>query len=105
SKSITFVNADFSALKVYPNPWRKDRHSTQQITFAQLPLGATVKLFTVSGHHMKTLTTNIDTANWDLTNESGNKVASGVYMYLITVENTGYGGNGQKVKGKVAVIK
>jgi len=36
---------------------------------------------------------------WDLTNNSGDKVASGVYLYLITDSQ------GDKVQGKVAVIK
>jgi len=71
----------------------------------QLPLGATIKLFTVSGHLVKTLIPNIATATWDLKNDSGDKVASGVYIYLITTGDTGYGGNGQEVRGKIAVVK
>jgi hypothetical protein len=34
-----------------------------------------------------------------LTNDSGDKVGSGIYLYLIT------DGQGDKVRGKVAVIK
>jgi len=105
SKTITLVSADFSALKIYPNPWRSDKHAGKHVTFDQLPLGGTVKIFTVSGRLVKRITPNIATATWDLTNDSGDKVASGVYVYLITVGSTGYGGNGQNVRGKIAVIR
>jgi len=36
---------------------------------------------------------------WDLTNDSGDKVASGLYVYVIKTDN------GQKKTGQVAVIK
>jgi hypothetical protein len=36
---------------------------------------------------------------WDLTNDSGDKVASGVYLYVIT------DGQGDKVRGKVGILK
>ena len=64
-----------------------------------LPVNTTVKIFTVSGHQVKTLTTGGGSVAWDLSNESGDKAASGIYIYLITT------GDGQKRKGKVAVIK
>src|SRR5277367_2054151 len=105
SATITLVVADFSALRIYPNPWRKDKHNGIPMTFDRMPLNSTVKIFSISGHLVKTLIPNIDTATWDLTNDSGDKVASGIYVYLITTGDTGYGGNGQKVRGKLAVIK
>jgi hypothetical protein len=89
--------------KVYPNPWRSDKHAAHpSITFAGLTVGTTIKIFTASGHLVKTLSSEPSTpstARWDLTNDSGDKVASGVYLYLIT------DGKGDKVRGKVAVIK
>jgi len=103
--TMTVTNTDFSALEVYPNPWRKDKHDGTPVAFDRMPLGATVKIFTVSGHLVKTLTPSGIKATWDLTTDSGDKVASGIYVYLITVGDTGYGGNGQKVRGKLAVIR
>ena len=97
--TLTLVNANFSSIRIYPNPWRKDKNAANPITFDQMPLGATVKIFTVSGHKVKTLTPTINTATWDLTNDSGDKVASGIYVYLIT------DGQGDKVRGKVGVIR
>jgi hypothetical protein len=87
------------APRVYPNPWRSDKHAGKNVIFANLPLSSTVKIFTVSGHLARDLGTVNGSVAWDLTNDSGDKVASGVYIYLITDSQ------GDKVKGKVAVIK
>ena len=87
------------APQVYPNPWRSDRGYPAQITFDQLTGNTTLKIFTVSGHLVKTLTTSASSIPWDLTNDSGSTVASGIYIYLITDSQ------GDKVRGKVAVIK
>jgi len=86
-------------VRVYPNPWRSDKHSGHNITFDGLAPTTTINLFTVSGHKIKEISTNQTKLNWDLTNDSGDKVASGVYLYVITDSA------GNKVKGKVAVIK
>ena len=95
---VTLVSADFSGVRVLPNPWRSDRHAGASVTFDGLPLGSTAKLFTVSGRHVKTLTPAVTSATWDLTNDKGDKVASGIYIYLIKVGD-------EKARGKVVVIK
>ena len=92
------TNSTFSP-RVYPNPWRSDKNSGLPVTFANLPSGSTVKIFTVSGHLVRTLNESGGGASWDLTTDSGDKVASGVYVYLIT------DGQGDKVKGKAAIIR
>jgi hypothetical protein len=99
SAHITLVSADLSAVKVYPNPWRKDKHATKSVTFDGLTLGTDVKIFTVSGHLIKKLATDGPKVEWDLANESWDKVASGIYLYSIA------NGQGQKVRGKVTVIR
>ncbi len=102
SKDITLVGSDLSAVRVYPNPWREDKHAAKAVTFDRLPLGATIKLFTVSSHLVKTISPQPSaqsTAIWDLTNDSKNKVASGIYVYLIT------DGQGNKIRGKLAIMK
>lgn len=87
-------------IKIYPNPWRSDKHAAHpSITFDGLTVGTTIKIFTVSAHEVKELQTDGPKIVWDLTNNSGDKVASGVYLYLITDSQ------GDKVQGKVAVIK
>ena len=77
-----------------------DKHRNPPgITFDNLPGNTTIKIFTVSAHHVKTLTAGGGSVTWDLSNESGDTVASGVYVYLMTPDD------GQKLKGKVAVIR
>ena len=97
---VTMVAADLAGVRVYPNPWRSDKHSGRPlITFDNLTVNSTIKIFTVSGHLVKTLPMASNSVTWDLTNESGDKVASGTYIYLIKDDQ------GQKKTGKVAVIK
>jgi hypothetical protein len=96
SAGITLVSSDLAAVKVYPNPWKSGKN-TGDITFANLPANATVKIFTVSGHLVRELSGS-GTVAWNLKTESGDRAASGVYLYLIEA-------NGGKTKGKVAVIR
>lgn len=84
--------------RIYPNPWRTDRHMGG-ITFDQLTGQATVKVFTISGHLVRSEQTTQASYTWDLKNQSGQPVASGMYLYLIT------NSQGQKARGKLAVIR
>jgi len=99
SKNVSLVQADLSSVRVYPNPWRSDKHAVKFITFDNLSINSTVKIFTISGHWVKTLPTSNNSVTWDLTNDSGDKVASGTYVYVIKDDQ------GQKKTGQVAVIK
>jgi hypothetical protein len=100
TQAITLVAADLAGVKVYPNPWRSDRHAAHPgITFEGLTLGTTVKIFTIAGHRLTALHTDGPKIVWGLTNDTGDKVASGIYIYLIT------DAQGDRVSGKVAVIK
>jgi hypothetical protein len=85
--------------RAYPNPWRADRGYAQQITFDQLAGNTTIKIFTVSGHLVRTLGTSSSLTTWDLNNDSGDRVASGIYIYLVTDDQ------GQQARGKVVVIR
>jgi hypothetical protein len=71
----------------------------QGITFDQIPAETPVRLFTVDGRPVKTLTTDVDgKATWDMTNDEGTPVASGVYLAMIEK-------NGAKKRLKVVVQK
>jgi hypothetical protein len=102
SDVIFIMPSDLSGLEVYPNPWRADRpaHAAHPfVTFSGLTLGTKVKLFTVAGREARELHTDGPSIAWDLTNDAGDKVASGVYLYVITDSQ------GDKVRGKLAIIR
>jgi subtilisin family serine protease len=96
---VSLVESDIEKVRVYPNPWRSDRHHIPAITFDRLAANSTVQIFSVSGHHLKTLSKTSEAAAWDLTNESGETVASGLYLYLVSNDQ------GQQTRGKLAIIR
>lgn len=91
--------ADVSHAHVYPNPCKISNGCTG-VTFTRLTLRATVHIFTVSGEKVKTVekNNNIDSVGWDLRNEAGAKVASGLYLYVVK-------GEGSAKKGKIVVVR
>jgi len=98
-ETLSMVGTTLDAARVYPNPWRADKHTVNQITFDQLPTMTTVKIFSLAGQFVKALDAETGTTAWDLTNDAGDKVASGLYLYVLLTDD------GQEFKGKLAVIK
>ena len=99
-KAANVVTNPLSGSKAFPNPWRADRHANTSITFNGMPASSVIKIFTVSAREVKELTADgTGTALWDRTNESGEAVASGVYIYLIIDPQ------GDQTSGKLAIIK
>ncbi|MBI4777341.1 T9SS type A sorting domain-containing protein [Candidatus Desantisbacteria bacterium] len=78
---------------VYPNPFCADKHTC--IYFSQLPTDSTIQIFTVAGELVREIRAN----SWDVCNSDGEKVASGIYLYLITDPA------GNKKAGKLGVIQ
>ncbi len=102
SATVTLVQANLNAIRVFPNPWRGDRHTSANITFDNLSTGAEIKIFTVSGQSVRTLMPSSsapDSVAWDRKNDSGDAVASGIYIYSVKDSS------GSKAKGKVVIIK
>ncbi len=89
---------DLSEVKVYPNPY-KDEYGTDTITFTNLTENAEIRIYTVSGKLVAALEPELLTYEWDLNNDAGNRVASGIYFCLITNEK------GEKAIKKLAVIR
>ncbi len=85
-------------IRVYPNPWRSDRHIAFPIKFDNLLENSDVIIYTASGHQVRRVTAVGSIASWDLANDSGNRVASGIYLYLAK------DASGQQSHGKFAVI-
>src|SRR5689334_5040881 len=91
--------ADLSAVYEFPNPVRVYSGNTQA-SFANLPAGATLRIYDVQGRLVREFT-NLSgpTFVWNLTNADGQPLASGVYVYLVTDDD------GHQKIGKVALLR
>jgi len=89
----------WNSVNVYPNPLYGYNQLTQYytstpdepwVTFTNLPEQITIKIYSLSGSLLRTLTTDDKSAptspflNWDLLNESGLRVASGMYLAIVS---------------------
>ena len=93
------VATNLGSVKAYPNPWRSDKHANTSIKFDNLPAASTVKVFTVSAEEVRSLSADSNgSVLWDRTNESGERVASGIYIYLVIDPQ------GNETSGKLAII-
>ena len=87
-----------SNVYAFPNPWDVRKNPPAVVTIQNVPNGATIKIFTVSGFHVTDLTASNKIATWDLKNSSGKDVASGLYLYFVKY-------NDNVFRGKIAVIR
>ena len=79
----------------YPNPFSLSE--TSHAYFTNLPAGSIIHLMTVSGNTVKELRSETgESVEWDGTNESGNLVSSGVYLWFL---------EGTDHNGKLIVIR
>lgn len=93
----------------FPNPARD--HTTMRFVSGLPGLEAQVSIFDIAGVLVKEIPGSAMTAkpgglyhaNWDLTNDNGESVASGVYLFMVKVR----GSNGQigKVIKKLAIVR
>jgi len=94
----------FDKVNVYPNPlfaynpqasYSGNTPDNPYVTFTNLPTDVTIKIFSLSGLLVRTLSTNDKSSptspflKWDLNNGEGLRVASG--MYLAIVKSPEYG--------------
>ncbi len=72
------------AVYVYPNPVRGNSGAAK-MTFANLPKHAEIIIFSLQGKKMKTLVEQDGNGglSWDILDESGHKLSSGIYLYLV----------------------
>lgn len=85
----------------FPVPFQPGNNASHQnIRFANTPRGTNIKIFTVNGDLVKELTTPDDSGQtvWDVTNISGDKVASDLYLYVAEI-------TGSKQTGKLVIIR
>lgn len=82
---------------VYPNPYIASKHN--RVYFKEITEHSIIKIFTLAGELVKEIRVSKTPAEWDVKNEAGNPVASGIYLYLITDTQ------GHKAIGKIGVIR
>ncbi|MBI4348898.1 MAG: hypothetical protein HY553_18820 [Elusimicrobia bacterium] len=88
-------------VKITPNPWRSDRNGGQGVRFGASVGLQWVMVFSASGKWIRTLycRCNETEKDWDLTNERGQPVRSGFYIYLIRDIH------GRQARGTLAVLR
>lgn len=93
------------SLRVYPNPFKPNdgRESTgtwkKGIIFDQIPENSTILIFSLAGELVrKGKASGLGKWVWDGRNEKGEKVSSGIYLWLVSSEN-------ERKTGKLAIIK
>jgi len=94
---LAYVPPDYGqTMYCYPNPWTIS--SRAKLKFSKIgEEEAEIRIFTLAGELVTTLRGQSE-AYWDGTNDSGERVAAGIYLYLME--------NSQVTrKGKIAVIK
>jgi hypothetical protein len=88
----------FKKVNVFPNPLYGFNPATSYtnipsdepfVTFSNLPRDITITIYSLSGNKLRTLTTDDKSSpsspflEWDLKNESGIRVASGLYLAIV----------------------
>jgi hypothetical protein len=104
--------SNLEEIAVVPNPYRvradwEPGDGTRILRFIRVPDKATVRIFTASGDLLRTLKANqyqnpggvTGDVSWDLKNEKGRVVVSGIYLYQVETED------GRTRKGKFVIIK
>jgi len=85
------------SIKVYPNPFKPSEGHTE-ITFTNLPPGASVKIFHIEGTIIMTLKPEAGEAKWNVKDIEGNNISSGLYLYCIESEK-------KRQTGKLVIIR
>lgn len=93
--------ATLSSVVGYPNPFHLNEDNAR-FYIDNLALKSNVSIFTADGHLVKTIPPDEilgAKVSWDGTNNKGEQVATGVYIYLVTTQS------GQSASGKIALIR
>jgi hypothetical protein len=90
-----FVGGD---IHITPNPFKPREHG-ENVVFKNIPDGAKIKIATVTGDIIREfdIISGPD-VSWDVTNDEGQSLASGVYLYYVITEDG-------TASGKLAVIR
>jgi len=89
--SMTAASNDVSEVSVYPNPYYgthqlEASRADKYVSFNHLPTDATIDIYSLGGVFVRSIVKSDATqfAQWDLKNQYGYPVASGMYVARIT---------------------
>lgn len=83
---ITEVGSNFGNVQVYPNPVITKQFSGE-VTIRGLAERTNIRITDAAGYLIHSAVANGGVYKWNLQNQRGNRVASGVYMVLMTNED------------------
>ncbi|MDH4071088.1 MAG: hypothetical protein OEV30_11780, partial [Ignavibacteria bacterium] len=114
---VTIARDDVTLVNVFPNPYyglntRETSSQARYVTFNHLPSNATIRIFNLAGVLVRTLNKDATTTNptspqhfqWNLQNQNGLPVASGIYLIHIEMKDTDGVDLGSKIL-KLAIIQ
>lgn len=106
ASSSSYLKTNLNEVIVFPNPYRPGSggpYDAQNITFRNLTSRVKIRIFNLAAELVKAIETDSQGGqlSWDAANDNGEKVASGVYIYVVTNPDD----PSQKAKGKFAIIK
>ena len=88
--NVTVTSNDISNVSVYPNPYYgthelEGRRAEKYVSFNNLPPEATIDIYSLGGVYVKSIHKHDASqfAQWDLKNQYGYPVASGLYIARI----------------------
>jgi hypothetical protein len=96
ASNLELAKQDIEKINVFPNPYygansEELNKYNRFVTFSHLPAKATIKIFNLAGVLVKEIEKNSTTQfeRWDLANNTGLPVASGLYIAYIDMPEIG----------------
>ncbi|MDD3625903.1 MAG: SBBP repeat-containing protein [bacterium] len=94
--NISYLNNQ-NNLKIYPNPWKHG--DPEEIIISHLPENSKLKIFDISGKLIFESESDNSVFVWNLKDNNGTKVSSGVYLCFA------FSKNGINRTGKICILK
>jgi hypothetical protein len=99
SNNTDLAKEDVAKINVFPNPYyafnpQETSRFVRFVTFSHLPGNATIRIFNVAGHLIKTIKKEASVnatqfQRWDLLNQYDFPIASGIYIVHIDMPDLG----------------
>ena len=107
-----FETDELANIRVVPNPYivssatelytGNSQWNLHEVRFTHLPPTCTIKIFTITGDHVRTLEHDNSTygeSRWDLLTKENMETSYGIYIYIIKTPD------GKSKTGKLAIVK